>query len=145
MGPGEVKAPKPPPNPRSVIFCLGNQQLPLETWFFGSVGHIRRSNTLKTSTFRHLNAHDPLDCLLCGKFLRESRISKTMPRLSTIVLSSSAWIVQMRWSNFASSVRSVVPEICATKFHFKVETARTSALASARWLLIVGAATSLAV
>jgi len=37
--------------------------------FFGSVGHTRRSSTLKTSTFCHLNAHDPLDCPLCGKVL----------------------------------------------------------------------------
>ena len=73
-GLGEVEAPRPPPNPQSClntqcIFCLGNQQLRPETRFFCFCRPRKAREHVENVHLRHLNAHDPLDCPLCGKVL----------------------------------------------------------------------------
>jgi hypothetical protein len=73
-GPGKAEAPKPPPNPQSClttqcIFYLRNPKLPLETQLFCFCRPRKAREHVENVHLRHLNAHDPLDCPLCGKVL----------------------------------------------------------------------------
>jgi hypothetical protein len=73
-GPRDAEAPKSLPNPQSslntqCIFYLGNQQLPLETRFFCFCRPRKAREHVENVYLRHINAHDPLDCPLCGKVL----------------------------------------------------------------------------